>query len=166
MLHSRAQTVAAVVLLIGDLSVRRGQWRSDAAGSAQCGSGEAAPCLLRYSPSFIPIPNPLSFLLRPCSLSSFSILVSIILHCLSSSPPHHSSLSVSLHLCCSPSLLHLVYLPGCLDKLHRGVCCFWMTLSMPALYVNVSKQNTTNIVFCVFIYSYYLYLHPRSSAFM
>ena len=75
MLHSVAQTVAAAVLLIGDLSVRWGQWRSDAAGTAQCGSGEAALCLLPFaSPlsffpipiSFVPYPTPTSFCILHC----------------------------------------------------------------------------------------------------
>lgn len=65
LLHSVARAVAAAVLLIGDLSARRGLWRSDAAGDAQCGSGEAALCLL-------PIPHSLSLFLVSNLLSSLT----------------------------------------------------------------------------------------------
>lgn len=88
MLHSVAQAVAAAVLLIGDLSARRGLWHSDAAGAAQCGSGEAALCLLPI------LSLPFSFLIffllslpPPYSLSSFYTVLSFYIAFLPLLPP-------------------------------------------------------------------------------
>lgn len=132
MLHSVAQAVAAV-LLIGDLSARRGLWRSDAAGSAQCGSGEAALCLL-------PIPHSLYLFLVP------NLLFSLTSPTLTPFPPstqfYLSSyiaflpllpltlLFLFLFLSSSAALLLCyvwwIYQAVWLDELHGGFHCFWM----------------------------------------
>lgn len=105
MLHSVARAVVAAVLLIGDLSERRGLWRSDAAGAAQCGSGEAALRFLPVlSPSFLLL---IFFLLSPppppYSLPSFYGVLSFYIF-LALLP------LTLLQLCCSPPLLRLVEL--------------------------------------------------------
>lgn len=85
--HSVAQTVATALLLIGDLSSRWGLWRSDAAGIAQYGSGEAAFLL------------PLYVFLIPNLYSHFLLLhSSVILDCLSPSFLPSPPLSVSVSL--------------------------------------------------------------------
>lgn len=118
MLHGVAQAVAVVVLPIRDLSVRWGPWRSDAAGAAQCGSGEAALSLLLIL-SFTPL----------SSFSSHSLYsVYTVLSSPTAFPPPRSplsfslSVSVSLQLCCSSPLLHLVY--PWFSKSHGGFAAF------------------------------------------
>lgn len=124
MLHSVARAVVAAVLLIGDLSERRGLWRSDAAGTAQCGSGEAA---LRFL-----LVLALSFLLLIFSPPSSSPLLpslllrsSVILHRLPRSPPPHSppALLLSSFVTTGTTFCQAVRLnalhrcsPGCLNE--------------------------------------------------
>ena len=112
--------IAQAVAVVGDLSVRGGGlWRSDAAGAllnvGQEKQHSVVSLFLILSPSF-------PFLIPPYSL--FLLYSSVIFHCLSPTPPPHSplSVSVSLKLCCSPPLLHLVDLPGCMV---RWIVQFW-----------------------------------------
>lgn len=122
MLHSVAPAVAAAVLLIRNLSAWRGLRRSDAAGTAQCGSGEAALCLLPVlspSLSFLICPSPFHLPLSPffCHLTlPFSL-----------SSPFRSSFGSSPVPPLSP-LCHIWWFHRAvwLDKLHRGFCYFWI----------------------------------------
>ena len=144
MLHSVAQAVAAAVLLIGDLSARRGLWRSDAAGAAQCGSGEAALCLLPI------LSLPLSFLiffllsLPPLTpvLPSTQFYLSFYIAFLPLPPPRSSFCFCFFPALLLPPLLRLVDLPGCMLKwIARRFLLLLdaVTLSEPALEVDASK---------------------------
>lgn len=126
--HSVSQTIAAAAPPMGDLSARRGQWRSDAAGAAQCGSGEAA---FSVSFSFPIIPPSSQFLIFFClssrSLASFHILsfcfAFLLLLPLILLLSFSASVSISAVF---PPLCYIwwLYLSARLDKLHRGCCCF------------------------------------------
>lgn len=122
-MHSVAQAVATAVLLSGDLSARWGLWRSDAAGAAQCGSGEAALCLLPipHSLSLFLIPNLLSRLTPPLVRPFLLLHSSVILHCcFSLCSPSFSSFC----LCSSPALLLAFFVTsGGSTRLHGYLNC-------------------------------------------
>lgn len=116
--------VADVCVCAGGVSLGEvgGLWRCDAAGAAQCGSGEAALCFLprSHSPSF-------SSLLTPPFFYSLRLLLHspAVSHGPSPSPPPHSPVSISLQPCCSPPLLHLLDVRRA--RLRASVCvcvCF------------------------------------------
>lgn len=102
------------VLPIGDLSERRGLWRSDAAGAAQCGSGEAA---LRFLPILSPSFSLLIFfLLSPPSLLPFLLQSSVILHRV---PPPPTLLFLFLSSSAALLLCYVWWIyvvPGCVVK--------------------------------------------------